>query len=206
MIYLKNSTGEGVIHRGLWFDAGEYRELEKAEQMAWANASKIIAEIQSGTIVVALSNDGLNDLSADLGIITLKSSSDLNTQITSATGNVSTSSGTASTVSGMTKTPPAGSYLVQFNGSIYTGGASAIGEFGIYKNGVLVTETRRDISCNLQLLGGLITISLNTIGVGTYTAGEIVADGNDIIDVRYRSTNGGTIGFKERVLTLIKVK
>lgn len=123
----------------------------------------------------------------------------------SAIGSVTTTSSTASVIGSMTLTPPSGRYLAMFNGSISTGGASASGEFGIYKDGVLIDETKRPISCNLSLLGGLVTISLNTIGVGTYSGTEIILNGSQTIDVRFKSTNGGTIGFNERVFSIIKV-
>lgn len=130
----------------------------------------------------------------------------LDTITLNASSSTTTSSGTPSTIGGMTKIPTAGKYIAMFSGSIYTAGASATGEFGIYVNDVLLPETRRDISCNLQLLGGLVTVSLNSIGVGTYTNTEIDLNGGQIIDVKFKSTNGGTIGFKERVFTLIRVQ
>lgn len=123
----------------------------------------------------------------------------------SDSNQVTTSSSNPAVINGMTKKPDLGTYIILFNGSIYTDGASATGEFGIYIDGVLISETRRDISCNLTLLGGLVTISLNAIGVGTYTGTRVDLNGSQTIDVRFRSTNGGTIGFKEKVLTLLKV-
>lgn len=123
-----------------------------------------------------------------------------------ASGSVTTSSASPATVGGMTKVPEAGTYVAQFSGSIFTAGASAVGEFGIYVNGVLIPETRRDISCNLTLLGGLVTVSLNSIGVGTFTGAQVALDGTQTIDVRFRSTNGGTIGFSDRSFILMKVK
>jgi len=130
----------------------------------------------------------------------------LDTQIVKATSQTTTSSGTPSTVEHMTQTPGAGTYLAFFNGSIYTDGVSAKGEFGIYINNVLVQDTRRDISCSLSLLGGLVSISLNSIGLGTYTGTQVVLTGNDIIDVKFKSSNGGTIGFLERSFILVKVQ
>lgn len=129
----------------------------------------------------------------------------INVSNMTATSNITTSSASMSTLGSMTVTPGAGSYLVFFSGNIATSGASATGEFGIHVNGVLVNETRRDIKCNLTLLGGLVSISLNSIGVGTYTGTQITVDSDDVIDVRYRSTNGGTIAFSERTLSLLKV-
>lgn len=130
----------------------------------------------------------------------------LKTIVKTATDSVTTSSSTPATVSGMTDQPEAGTYMVDFNASISTGGASASGKFGIYVDDVVVSETLRPISCNLVLLGGLVTISLNNIGLGTKTGSEIVLNGSQTIDIKYFSTNGGTIGFAERVFTLIKVR
>lgn len=129
----------------------------------------------------------------------------LTTTTLSASSSVTTSSSTATTVGSMTTKPERGKYLANFSGSISTAGASAIGEFGFYVDGVLLPETKRPISCNLQLLGGLVTVSLNTIGVGTYTGTEVTLDGNQTIDVRFKSTNGGTIAFAERVMSLMRV-
>lgn len=130
----------------------------------------------------------------------------LTTTTKTATDSVTTSSATPSTIGTMTIIPEAGKYLALFNGSITTNGASASGKFGIYVDGVVLSETLRPISCNLQLLGGLVTISLNTIGVGTYTGTEVILNGHQTIDVRFHSTNGGTIGFTERVFSLVRVQ
>lgn len=129
---------------------------------------------------------------------------DVTTLTTNATSTITNSTSTLATL--LTLNPPAGTYLADFNGSVNTGGASATGEFGIYINGSLLTETKRPISCNLQLLGGLVSISLNNIAVGTNTATEVTLDGTQTVDVKFKSTNGGQIGFAERVLTLLKVR
>lgn len=123
----------------------------------------------------------------------------------SGTGQVTTSAGTPTVVSGMTIKPISGTYIVQFSGSVNTNGSSASGTFGFYVDGTLLSETNRPISCNLSLLGGLVTVSINAIGVGTYTGTQVTLNGTQTLDVRFSSTNGGTIGFNERVLTLIKV-
>lgn len=130
----------------------------------------------------------------------------LDTITVTGSGTTTTSSSTASTIQGMEVTPQSGKYIINFTGSIYTAGASAVGEFGIFIDGVQIADTRRDISCNIQLLGGLVTVSLNAIGVGTNTATEIDINENQKIEVMFRSTNGGTIGFKERSMTLLKVQ
>lgn len=130
----------------------------------------------------------------------------LSTLTATATSSVTTSSGTAAIIGGMTETPVAGTYLAFFSGNAFTGGASAQGEFGIYVDGVLITETRRDLKCNLALLGGLVTVSLNQIGVGTYTATQVDLNGTQTLTVQFKSNNGGTIGFAERNFILMRVK
>lgn len=130
----------------------------------------------------------------------------LNTLSTSATSSVTTSSGTPTVIGSMSIKPVAGIYIAFFSGSIRTDGASAKGEFGIYVDGVQISETRRDISCALTLLGGLVSVSLNTIGVGTYTGTQVELNGNQTIDVRFKSNNGGTIGFNERNFMLMQVR
>lgn len=130
----------------------------------------------------------------------------LSTYVAASQSQTTTSSSTPSTVGSMTHTPPPGVYAAQFSGNVYTDGASAQGEFGIYLNGTLIPETRRDIKCNLSLLGGLVTISLNAIGVGTNTMLEIALDGSQTIDVRFKSNNGGTIGFVERTFSLTRLR
>lgn len=123
-----------------------------------------------------------------------------------ATGAVTTSSTAASVVTSMSLVPTQGQYLIFFSGDISTNGTNAAGQFGIYKDAILFSETQRSINCSLSLLGGLVSISLNTIGVGTYTGTLVTVEGNNTIDVRFNSTNGGTIGFGKRNLIGIKVQ
>lgn len=130
----------------------------------------------------------------------------LPTYMVAAQDTTTTSSSQPAVVGSMTVKPLPGTYSADFSGSIYTDGASAQGQFGIYVDGVLVVETRRDIKCNLSLLGGLVTVSLNAIGIGTNTSTELVLNGNQTVTVQFQSNNGGTIGFIERVLRLTKVR
>lgn len=130
----------------------------------------------------------------------------LESNLVSESNSTTTSAGVSAVVGTLSITPASGTYLVDFNGNAFTAGASAQGEFGIYVNGVLLPETRRDIKCNLTLLGGLVSISLNTIGVGTCTGSQIVLNGTQVVSVQFKSNNGGTIGFAERVFRLLKVQ
>jgi hypothetical protein len=130
---------------------------------------------------------------------------DIDTITLTDTSSATTSSATPTALPGMSTTPQAGTYVVNFSGSINTAGTNATGAFGIYVNGALLPETNRTISCNVSLLGGLVTLSVNAIGVGTCTGTQVTLGGTDTLSVMYASTNGGTIGFNEKVLTLIQV-
>jgi len=123
-----------------------------------------------------------------------------------ATGDVTISSSTPTTITSMALTPKPGRYLVLFNADIYTDGASAAGEYGIYIDDVLQVETKRAIFCNLTLIGGLVTVSLNRISVGTAVHGQFDLNGVQVVDVKFKSTNGGTIGFSDRVLKTVRLK
>lgn len=129
----------------------------------------------------------------------------INTIILSQTATATTSAATPTPLGGMSCVPAKGTYLAFFSGSVNTTGSSASGTFGIYVNGSLLPETNRPVSCNLSLLGGLVSVSINSIGVGTYTGTQVTLDGNSTLDVRFASTNGGVIGFAERTFTMMKV-
>lgn len=154
---------------------------------------------EDGKIIILLTEEPTPE------IINTINNIDLNNYNLTSTDGITTSSTSLSAVEGMSITPPKGTYLIFFSGSIYTGGASAEGEFGIYVDDELLIETRREVKCNLQLLGGLVTISLNSIGIGTYTGSKVELDGTNVVDIKFKSNNGGTIGFNERTMTLMRV-
>ncbi len=129
----------------------------------------------------------------------------LNTERSTGSSGLTRSAQTFSQISGMVKTPAAGRWLVIFNARAVTTGASTQGEFQIYKNDIAIVETLQEVSCNLVLLGGLVTISLNTVGGNATCIGDVLCNGTDVIDVKWRSANGGTVAVSSRVLYMVKV-
>lgn len=204
--YIHNISQSEITYQGIPINVGEFFKIPRHLELEYATNEQLASDIVNS--VVAISRDGINDLSPELGVVFLQSEGNLflNTETANASSPVTTSSSSPVTIGGMRLQPTSGTYLAFFSGGIYTDGASAKGEFGLYKNGVLIPNTRRDISCSLSLLGGLVTVSVNAIGVGTNTNSQVELNGTDVIEVKFRSTNGGTIGFIERNLILMKVK
>lgn len=122
---------------------------------------------------------------------------DISTQTTTST--------TYANITNMTSTPASGTYFVIFNGHATTSGASSSGLFALALAGSIQTDSVREISSNLILLGGLVTISTNTIGCSMTCVSKITANGSQAITAQFKSTAGGTINIQEKSLTLLKV-
>lgn len=121
------------------------------------------------------------------------------------TSTNSSSSTTYANLTGMTATPVAGTYFVIFNGHATTSGASAGGLFSLAVAGSTQADSVREISCNLTLLGGLVTVSLFTIGSSMSCVSRIVVNGSQAITAQFKSSTGGTINVQEKTMTLIRV-
>lgn len=123
----------------------------------------------------------------------------------SDTGTQSSTSTSYANITTMTSTPASGTYLVIFNGHATTTGASAGGLFAIAVAGSVQSDSIREVSTNLTLLGGLVTISVNTIGASVTCITKVTVNGSQAITAQFKSTNGGTINIQERNLTLTKI-
>ena len=114
-----------------------------------------------------------------------------------ATARVTTTSGTYSTISGMTTTPAAGTYKVEFTCSADLTGATN-GDVALHIAAAEQTSTTRNISI--------------TTGFGTPTQASSVAfskiitvNGSQVVDVRFRENGGATLGVSQRVLILTPI-
>lgn len=126
------------------------------------------------------------------------------TYVTDVSTNTTTST-TYANLTGMTATPTAGTYLVIFNGHATTSGASAGGFFSLALAGTTVADSVREISANLVLLGGLVTVSLNTIGSSMTSISKITVTGSQAVTAQFKSSSGGTINVQEKNMTFIRV-
>lgn len=126
------------------------------------------------------------------------------TQITS-TSPVSTSSGTFAVIGSMTTTPAAGTYLVQYSGSMaITSGVNGSAEIALFQNGTIITHTTRTMSLTVALALGLIgTAAISPSG--SDTTAIVTLSGSETIDVRFRSVTGDPFRCSTRSMQLIKI-
>lgn len=126
-----------------------------------------------------------------------------NLQYTLLTGSstVTTTSGTYSTVSGMTTTPPQGTYLVIFSGTFRIASNGADGDFAIFKAGSIIQDSNRRHFTTVTIVLGLIGNNIQSSGC---PHAVVTVDGTQVIDGRFRAT-GGTIACDDRNLILIRL-
>jgi hypothetical protein len=104
----------------------------------------------------------------------------------------------------MSLTPPAGRYLVLFNGSIGTSGVNTEAEVAIYVGGSVVSSSVREIRNTTNIIG-LITLSTNNSSAGSLSAATVTVNGSQAVDARMRRISGGSVQIGERVLVLVKI-
>lgn len=202
--YVKNTTLSDKMYAGCTVSASSYREIPVWDHAVWSSDANLIADLTSGDARIAYSTDGSSDIIGNAAILALNSAGALDTSYLSSTSTASTSSSSFSLVGGMTITPPSGDYLVFFGAKANTSGVNAQSEYGIFIDGVIVAETKRELSCTLSLLG-IITISLNTIGVEARTSSKVTVNGSQSIEIKFRSVNGVSVSFGEKSLTIVRV-
>lgn len=122
----------------------------------------------------------------------------LNATTLTGTSSVSTTSATYSTISGMTTTPLAGTYLLSFNCNV-TIGDDTTGDISVFIAGTERTIFTRRVGINAAGLVGAVA-SMETV---FSTMAFITVNGSQVVDIRFRENGGGTLGVTERVLTLI---
>lgn len=114
---------------------------------------------------------------------------------------VTTTSGTYSVVSGMTTTPPAGTYLVIFTGTFRIASDGADGNFAIFKAGSVVQESVRRHFTTVTVLLGLINNNLQSSGT---PMAKVTVDGTQLIEGRFRAASG-TIACDDRSMILVRI-
>lgn len=128
----------------------------------------------------------------------------LNTLQVTATGLVSTTSATFSTVTGMTLQPPAGTWIGIYTGFFYTQGVNVQAEVTAVKNAAEITYARRIQYDNAAILG-LVTLSTNEGGSSAALAFRETFNGTDTVSIQFREVAGGTAYMRERSLILLQV-
>lgn len=120
------------------------------------------------------------------------------TVITSGTGGLSTTSATYSTITGLTTTPAAGTYLVYYsvNANIT---ANSNGDVAVFLANNEQVETTRNIGVTSNF-GTTSTVS------GLCSAMTVLTvNGSQVVDVRFRENGGGTLTITNKVFILIPI-
>ena len=117
------------------------------------------------------------------------------------TDTVTRSLSTFSIISGMSVTPPHGTYLVIFTATQRLATANADGEFAIFKNTTQITESTRRVFLNITTVAGLIG---NAHGANGTPIAKVTVNGKESISARFRATNG-TIACDNRSMILLEV-
>lgn len=118
----------------------------------------------------------------------------------STSGNVTSSSATYANISGMTLTPPAGTYLIIFSGntSATNTGNGETGTFQLAVGGTQVSNSRMTVTDVYALLG------TNTVAGGNTLSSVVTVNGSQAVTVQFAASTG-TIQVNERNLIAIMV-
>jgi hypothetical protein len=120
--------------------------------------------------------------------------------VATASGNVTSTSTTYTNITGMTLTPPAGTYLVIFSGntSATEGGNGETGTFQLALAGTQVTDSRMTVTDVYALVG------TNNSAGGNTLCSLITVNGSQAITAQF-AAQAGTIQVNERNLIAILV-
>lgn len=115
----------------------------------------------------------------------------------SATASTTTTSSTDVLMSGMTLTPPAGTYMAWFSGSVGQSAANNTVTVSIYAGGSQIAHTQRVNTPTLTFSAGAARTTVATNGV-------VTVNGSQAVEIRWRR-NAGTATCDQRTFNLIQV-
>jgi hypothetical protein len=113
---------------------------------------------------------------------------------TSSSAAVNSTSATFASLSGITTTPAAGSYVLNFSASAQISANVAVGEWAVFVGGVQQTVTNRRVA----------SVSTTTIQVPVSISTTVTVNGSQAVDVQFRRVSGtGTVTTTERQMLLV---
>lgn len=124
--------------------------------------------------------------------------------VVTGTSTLTRTANTFTTVSGMTVTPIAGTYLAIWSGQTRLSNLNGRGETAIFVGGTQQTHLSHESEIEIALLLGLIGTAIMTEG-SSNIIGIVTTDGTQAVDVRYRSIDGETMTITNRTLILLRV-
>lgn len=119
------------------------------------------------------------------------------TVLTSGTGALTTTSGTYATITGLTATPAAGTYLVFY--SVQAGiTANGNGDVAIHLAAAEQVSTTRNV-------GVTGSVSTNTVATALSAFTVLTVNGSQVVDVRFRRNTAGTLTVTSKIFALIPI-
>jgi hypothetical protein len=120
------------------------------------------------------------------------------------TTNTTTTSATFNLMSGMSITPPAGTYLVHFSTSLQSNSSDALVRVAIYSGGTQQPVSIRNCQPRVDATGGFGGNSSLDVRTSISTQCEVTVNGSQAIECRW-STSGGTATANQRTLNIIRI-
>lgn len=120
------------------------------------------------------------------------------------TSTLTRTANTFTTVSGMSITPIAGTYLAIWSAQVRLGNASGQGEVALFVNTTQQTALTHQTELEVTIILGLLGVANITEGASNII-GTITANGSQAVTAQYRSVDGQTMTITNRSLTLIRI-
>lgn len=117
----------------------------------------------------------------------------------SATATATTTSNVDAVITGMTMTPPAGTYLVWYSADLNSPNSGSVVSVSIYVGGVQKGDSLRKI---MPFAGGTLTAGSQRVGVSTN--GLVTVNGSQAIAIEW-STSAGTITTGPRTMNTLRI-
>lgn len=117
----------------------------------------------------------------------------------SATASATAGTGADALLTGMTSTPPAGSYFVSFSCDVNSATSGVVVSVSIYVGGTQKADSLRKI---MPFAGGTLTAGSQRAGV--VTNGVVTVNGSQAVEIRW-SASAGAPTAAARTMNLLKV-
>lgn len=135
-------------------------------------------------------------MSSQLGVISVQG---LYNNEVSATASATAGTGADALLTGMTDTPPAGTYFVAFSCDLNSANAGAVVSISIYVGGVQKADSLRKV---MPFAGGTLTSGSQRVGVSIN--GTVTVNGTQAIEIRW-STSSNAPTAAARTMNILKV-
>lgn len=123
------------------------------------------------------------------------------TTMVSTSGNLTTTSTTDVLMTGMTLTPPAGTYQVYFTTSVSHGSNGAMINMALYAGGVELANSQTQTTPRVAVGLNAAALTLNQSVIG-----EVTVDGSQAIEIRWNTSTGTATSVGNRMMIIHRIR